>query len=70
VTEVYREEGDVPHHLPGTNDTLTHFADNYGLPPDIYLDGARTMYPEYYHALRDAGHGMSQGVGRPDGGGR
>lgn len=70
VTEVFREVGDVPHHLPGANDGLTNFAENYGLPLDIYHDGADTMYPEYYHMLREAGYGTSQGVGRPDGGRR
>ncbi len=70
VTEVFRQEGDVPHHLPGTNTMLTNFAENYGVPMDIYRDGADTIYPEYYHMLREAGYGMSRGEGRPDGGRR
>jgi hypothetical protein len=69
VTEVVREPGDVPHHLPG-NHELTSFAENYGMPLDIYTQGAETMYPDYYWKLRDAGFGTSDGLPRPDGGRR
>src|SRR5437016_10556478 len=47
VTEVPRELGEVPHHLPGTNTFLHEFANNYKLPFEATRGGAETAYPEY-----------------------
>jgi hypothetical protein len=46
VEEVAREQGVVPHHLPGTNPFLKEFGEKYNLPIDATLGGAATMYPE------------------------
>jgi hypothetical protein len=45
--EVPRPAGTVPHHLPGTNQFLTEFANWYGLPYEATRGGAETLYPEY-----------------------
>jgi hypothetical protein len=45
--EVPRPVGTVPHHLPGTNQFLTEFANWYGLPYEATRGGAETLYPEY-----------------------
>jgi hypothetical protein len=47
VTEVPREVGSVPHHLPGTNTFLQEFAKKYKLPYEATRGGAETAYPEY-----------------------
>ena len=47
VTEVPRELGVVPHHLPGTNTFLHEFATKYKLPYEVTRGGSETMYPEY-----------------------
>ena len=47
VTEVVRPEGYVPNWLPGKNDQIYSFSDYYGLPRELYFDGAETMYPDY-----------------------
>ena len=47
VTEVPRELGVVPHHLPGTNTFLHEFAAKYKLPYEVTRGGSETMYPEY-----------------------
>jgi hypothetical protein len=54
VTEIERENGVVPHHLPGTNAAIDDFALKHGLPAEAALGGAETMYPEYQQKLRDA----------------
>jgi hypothetical protein len=46
VEEVAREQGIVPHHLPGTNPFLKEFGEKYNLPIEATLGGAATMYPE------------------------
>jgi hypothetical protein len=46
VEEVAREQGVVPHHLPGTNPFLKEFGEKYNLPMEATLGGAATMYPE------------------------
>jgi hypothetical protein len=51
VTEVPREPGVVPHHLPGQNTFLTEFAQKYNLPFEATRGGAETMYPEYLQTL-------------------
>jgi len=47
VTEVPRELGEVPHHLPGTNTFLHEFSAKYKLPYEVTRGGSETMYPEY-----------------------
>ena len=47
VTEVPRELGEVPHHLPGANTFLHEFANKYKLPYEATRGGAETAYPEY-----------------------
>jgi hypothetical protein len=53
VDEVDRPEGEVPHHLPGTNAFLNEFPARYGVPPEATRGGAETMYPEYQLKLKD-----------------
>ena len=55
VTEVVRPEGYVPSWLPGKNDQIYSFSDFYGLPRELYFDGAETMYPEYHKKLERLG---------------
>jgi hypothetical protein len=66
VTEVVRPEGYVPHFLPGKNDQIYSFADYYGLPREIYFDGAVTMYPEYRQKLERLGFTMARQPPRRD----
>ena len=40
VEEVAREQGVVPHHLPGTNPFLKEFGEKYNLPLEATLGGA------------------------------
>jgi len=54
VTEVVTPDGYVPHFLPGTNNQIYSFSDNYNLPRTLYSDGAETMYPEYRNKLASA----------------
>jgi len=46
VEEVAREQGVVPHYLPGTNPFLKEFGEKYNLPLEVTMGGAATMYPE------------------------
>lgn len=52
VVEVPRAKGEVPHHLPATNDMLRQFAAARGLPFDATRGGAETIYPEYMQQIR------------------
>ena len=54
VTEVLREPGVVPHHLPGTNTFLEEFPKKYGVPVQAARGGAETMYPEYQKKIAAA----------------
>jgi hypothetical protein len=54
VTEVIREPGVVPHHLPGENTFLGEFPKRYGVPPEAARGGAETMYPEYRQKIAAA----------------
>ena len=54
VTEVIREPGVVPHHLPGENTFLGEFPEKYGVPPEAARGGAETMYPEYQKKIAAA----------------
>jgi len=46
VEEVAREQGVVPHHLPGTNPFLKEFAQKYNLPLEATMGGPESMHPE------------------------
>jgi len=52
VQEVDRARGVVPHHLPGTNNYLMEFAQEFGIPYQATRGGAETMYPEYREKLK------------------
>lgn len=43
--------GSVPNFLPGKNPFEQDFATRYGVPSEVGLGGAQTMYPEYRHQL-------------------
>jgi len=47
AVEVPRAEGDVPHHLPGTNPFLEEYAKKHHLPVSATRGGAETALPEY-----------------------
>ena len=49
--EVSRQEGVVPHHLPGTNPYLGEFAKREGVPEIAARGGAATALPEYKAVL-------------------
>lgn len=50
--EVVREEGVVPHYLPGTNDQLPDWRSKYGIPEEAANGGPATIYPEYIETLK------------------
>jgi hypothetical protein len=50
--EIPRPYGWVPHHLPGTNNLIHEFSEEYGVPFDASRGGAETMYPEYREKLK------------------
>ena len=45
--ELPQPAGWVPHHLPGTNQIVREFSEQYGIPLEAARGGAETMYPEY-----------------------
>ena len=47
TVEVPREEGEVPHHLPGANPFTEEFAKKHNLPIDGVRGGAETALPEF-----------------------
>jgi hypothetical protein len=51
--EIPREEGAVPHYLPGTNPFLNEVTKRYNIPLETVRGGAATMYPEYRKKLKD-----------------
>jgi hypothetical protein len=51
--EIPREEGAVPHYLPGTNPFLNEVTQRYNIPLETVRGGAATMYPEYRKRLKD-----------------
>jgi hypothetical protein len=53
VSEIIREQGYVPHHLPGSNAFLREFAVKEKLPFEPTRGGAETMYPEYMLKLQN-----------------
>jgi len=46
VEEVVREQGVVPHHLPGTNPFLKEFGQKFNLPLEVTMGGPESMHPE------------------------
>lgn len=49
--ETVRPEGEIPHHLPGTNADLDEYAIEHNLPRAAVRGGAETTYPEYQKQL-------------------
>ena len=47
VVEVVREDGEVPHHLPGRNPFIASFATKHNVPVEAASGGAETALPEY-----------------------
>ena len=47
VVEVPRDEGEVPHYLPGQNPYTSEFAAKHGLPVEATRGGAETALPEF-----------------------
>jgi hypothetical protein len=52
VIEVQREDGDVPHHLPGKNPYLDEYAKKHNLPVEATRGGAETALPEFQKKLK------------------
>ena len=52
VTEIEREQGTIPHHLPGTNPDLHEFSERYQIPFEATRGGAETSYPDYRKKLK------------------
>jgi hypothetical protein len=52
VLEVVREDGEVPHHLPGGNPFITSFATKHNVPAEAASGGAETALPEYMKKFR------------------
>jgi glyoxylase-like metal-dependent hydrolase (beta-lactamase superfamily II) len=47
TTEVEREKGEVPHHLPGANPYLDEYAKKHALPLSAVRGGPATSLPEF-----------------------
>jgi hypothetical protein len=47
VVEVPRQQGDVPHFLPGQNPNLEEIDRRWHISAEAYRGGAATMYPEF-----------------------
>jgi len=54
VEEVDRQQGVVPHNLPGKNPYLHEFADRFKLPYEATRGGAETALPEYAKKIATA----------------
>ena len=52
VVEVPREEGEVPHHLPGQNTFINEYAKKHNLPVEATRGGAETALPEFMKKLQ------------------
>jgi len=48
-----RPRGEVPHFLPGENPFIYEFADRTGIPREVMLGGAETMYPDIQVKLKN-----------------
>ena len=60
VTEIDRDRGIVPHHLPGENPYLVEASEAYSIPYDATMGGPETMYPEYRQTLKRMMEGSDQ----------
>ena len=60
VVEVPREDGEVPHHLPGTNPYLDEYARKHNLPVEATRGGADTALPEFMKKIPAARPGGEQ----------
>jgi hypothetical protein len=58
VEEVDRPNGVVPHYLPDTNPFLHEYSEKYGIPVDVSLGGAASMYPEAARKLERKVNGV------------
>lgn len=47
-----RPDGNIPHHLPGTNAFLREFSEHSGIPFAATRGGKETTYPEYRLTLK------------------
>ena len=47
VIEVQREDGEVPHNLPGKNPYINDYAKKHNLPVEATRGGAETALPEF-----------------------
>jgi hypothetical protein len=52
VEEVVRDQGEVPHVLPGANNAPSEYAAKHGLPVEAALGGAETALPEFAQKLK------------------
>jgi hypothetical protein len=53
VVEIANQpRGRVPHYLPGENPFVDEFAKKFGLPREVALGGAETMYPDIQAKLK------------------
>ena len=52
VIEVQREDGDVPHNLPGKNPYINDYAKKHNLPVEATRGGAETALPEFAKKIR------------------
>ncbi len=48
-----RDQGAVPHYLPGQNPFIDEYAKQVGVPTEAMLGGPQTMYPEYQARLKE-----------------
>jgi hypothetical protein len=65
VQEVDRARGIVPHHLPGTNNYLMEFAQEFRIPFEATRGGAATMYPEFRETLKTLAPPPAKAATRP-----
>jgi len=52
VIEVPREDGEVPHNLPGKNTYIDEYAKKHNLPVEATRGGAETALPEFMKRLK------------------
>jgi len=52
VIEVPREDGDVPHNLPGKNPYINDYARKHNLPVEGTRGGAETALPEFQKQIK------------------
>ena len=52
AVEVPRAKGEVPHHLPGTNEFLNEHANKHHLPIEAVRGGAETALPEFVKTVK------------------